>query len=91
MRPIDLVTGCFVAEMQPVAHHNYNIRRYGVLRRSRLWTPILFVVGLLLVSSVAWAQDGVVTVLGVWGGQELEAFQKVMQAFTEKNRHPSAV
>ena len=55
-----------------------------MLRRSRLWTPILFVVGLLLVSSVAWAQDGVVTVLGVWGGQELEAFQKVMQAFTEK-------
>ena len=62
-----------------------------MLRRSRLWTPILFVVGLLLVSSVAWAQDGVVTVLGVWGGQELEAFQKGNAGVYRENRHPSAV
>lgn len=30
------------------------------------------------------AQDGVVTMMGVWGGQELEAFQEVMLAFTAK-------
>ena len=56
-----------------------------MLKRSRLWTVIFFVVvGLMLAPSAALAQGNVVTVLGVWGGQELEAFQKVMQAFTEK-------
>lgn len=38
----------------------------------------------MLAPSAALAQDGIVTILGVWGGQELEAFQKVMDAFTEK-------
>jgi len=32
----------------------------------------------------AFAKDGVVTVMGVWGGQELEAFMKVTEAFTAK-------
>ena len=48
----------------------------------------LFVVfSFLLVFSLSFgalAQDRVVTMMGVWGGQELEAFQEVMAAFTEK-------
>ncbi len=35
-------------------------------------------------SLAALAQDRVVTMMGVWGGQELEAFKKVMVAFTTK-------
>lgn len=55
------------------------------MKRSRLWTLIfLIAVSLMLAPSAALAQDGIVTILGVWGGQELEAFQKVMDAFTEK-------
>lgn len=41
----------------------------------------------LLVFSLACgalAQDRVVTMMGVWGGQELEAFEAVMAAFTAK-------
>lgn len=42
---------------------------------------------LLLVFSLSFAalaQSGTVTMMGVWGGQELEAFQEVMAAFEAK-------
>lgn len=48
---------------------------------------IAAVFSLLLVFSLtlgALAQERVVTMMGVWGGQELEAFQAVMDAFTAK-------
>lgn len=48
---------------------------------------LLVVSSVLLVlafSFAGFAQDRVVTVMGVWGGQELEAFQEVMAAFTAK-------
>jgi len=50
-----------------------------------LWTVIfLIALSLVLAPSIVLAQEKVVTILGVWGGQELEAFQKVMDAFTAK-------
>lgn len=55
------------------------------MKRSRLWTVIfLIALSLVLAPSIVLAQEKVVTILGVWGGQELEAFQKVMDAFTAK-------
>src|SRR5690606_41999112 len=37
-----------------------------------------------MAAAPAFAQSGKVTMLGTWGGQELEAFQKVLAAFTER-------
>lgn len=48
---------------------------------------LVVVLSFLLVFSFSLttlAQDRVVTMMGVWGGQELEAFQAVMDAFTAK-------
>lgn len=44
----------------------------------------LFVVSVIVFPITALAQDDIVTVLGVWGGHELEVFQEVTKAFTEK-------
>lgn len=46
--------------------------------------PVLMLIALFFVSSTAALAQGTVTVMGTWGGQELEAFQKVMDAFTER-------
>lgn len=53
------------------------------MKRSWLWALSFVLIATLIVPSAALAQ-GTVTILGVWGGQELEVFQQVMDAFTEK-------
>ena len=53
------------------------------MKRSWLWALSFVLIAALIVPSAALAQ-GTVTILGVWGGQELEVFQRVMDAFTEK-------
>ncbi|HHT90729.1 MAG: extracellular solute-binding protein [Bacillota bacterium] len=45
---------------------------------------VVFSVLLVLALSLGASAQGVVTMMGVWGGQELEAFQEVMEAFTAK-------
>ncbi|HBG02605.1 MAG TPA: ABC transporter substrate-binding protein, partial [Firmicutes bacterium] len=45
---------------------------------------VVFSVLLVLALSLGASAQGVVTMMGVWGGQELEAFQEVMDAFTAK-------
>src|SRR5690554_3192515 len=50
------------------------------MKRRVLLVSLLLVLALSLGASA----EGVVTMMGVWGGQELEAFQEVMEAFTAK-------
>ena len=50
------------------------------MKRRVLLVSLLLVLALSLGASA----EGVVTMMGVWGGQELEAFQEVMDAFTAK-------
>ena len=45
---------------------------------------VVFSVLLVLALSLGASAQGVVTMMGVWGGQELEAFEEVMDAFTAK-------
>ncbi len=48
---------------------------------------LLLALSFLLVFSLSFtvfAQEKMVTMMGVWGGQELESFEAVMAAFTEK-------
>ena len=49
-----------------------------------LGTALVLAVALSMAAAPAFAQSGKVTMLGTWGGQELEAFQKVLAAFTER-------
>lgn len=55
------------------------------MRKIWLWTlAFVLVTSLVVVPGSVLAQGGTVTILGVWGGQELEVFQQVMDAFTAK-------
>ena len=47
-----------------------------------LGMALALVVAFSLAVTPAFAQSGRVTMLGTWGGQELEAFEKVLEAFT---------
>lgn len=52
------------------------------MKKTRTIVAMLLLVFALSFSALA--KDGVVTVMGVWGDQELEAFTKVMQEFTKR-------
>jgi alpha-glucoside transport system substrate-binding protein len=52
------------------------------VKKTRTIVAMLLLVFALSFSALA--KDGVVTVMGVWGDQELEAFTKVMQEFTKR-------
>ncbi|MFS8543201.1 MAG: extracellular solute-binding protein, partial [Limnochordales bacterium] len=51
------------------------------MRIERRYWLVLAVAALLLAAVAAQAQQRTVTVMGTWGGQELEAFRKVLEPF----------
>src|SRR5690606_34279075 len=59
-------------------------REDTLVQKAQRWlgAALVLAVALSLAATPAFAQSGRVTMLGTWGGQELEAFEKVLAAFT---------
>jgi len=55
------------------------------VHKTQRWLgALVLTLTLSLAAAPVLAQSGRVTILGTWGGQELEAFQQVLAAFTEE-------